>query len=193
MNAFLSFLDSFGLIPDFFSARGIFCAIAWLSTVLAMGLLLISFVADAFGGGDADVGSADGDSGDFTVRATIGFVLGFGWGGFCATQAGLGAIGASFVGLVVGLAMFFIVASTMKFIYSLRSDGTLDYSSLTGCTGTVYVTVPPRGEPGGQVQIAHPSQLITIAAVQEGDEPLPAQTRVIVTTASSGQVTVKAL
>ncbi len=191
--ALLDFLSSLDLIPDFFSARGIFCAIAWLSTFLSLGMLFISFVADVFDGGDMDTGSADGDSGTFSVRACMGFVLGFGWGGFCATQAGLGAIGASLVGIGVGLAMFFMVAAIMRFIYGLRSDGTLDYSTLVGCTGTVYITVQPKGAPGGQVQIAHPSQLITIAAIQEGDMELPAQTRVIVTAATSGQVTVKSL
>ncbi len=191
--ALWDFLDSIDLLPNFFSARGIFCAIAWLSTFLAAGLFLLSLVADVFdGGADGDVG-ADGDTGTFSVRACMGFVLGFGWGGFCATQVGFGAIPASLIGIAVGLAMFFIVAAVMKFIYSLRSDGTLDYSTLTGCTGTVYVTVQPGGQPGGQVQIAHPSQLITIAAVQEGDTPLPAQTRVVVTAATSGQVTVKPL
>ncbi len=189
--ALLDFLESVDLLPDFFSARGIFCGIAWLATFLSLGLLFISFVADAFDGG-AD-GGFDGDADTFSIRACMGFVLGFGWGGYCATQAGLGAIGASLVGIAVGLAMFFIVAAIMKFIYGLRSDGTLDYSTLTGCTGTVYVTVQPHGEPGGQVQIAHPGQLITIAAVQEGDSPLPAQTRVVVTAATSGQVTVKPL
>ncbi len=192
--ALWDFLSSLDLLPDFFSARGIFCAIAWLSTFLSLGLLLISFIADAFdGGADGGDAGADGDTGTFSIRACMGFVLGFGWGGFCATQAGLGAIGASLVGIGVGLAMFFIVAAVMKFIYGLRSDGTLDYSTLTGCTGTVYITVQPKGEPGGQVQIAHPSQLITIAAVQEGETPLPAQTRVVVTAATSGQVTVQAL
>ncbi len=188
--ALLDFLNSVDLLPDFFSARGIFCGIAWLATLLSLGMLLISFVADAFEG-DADAGSLDGDSSHFSLRACMGFVLGFGWGGYSATQMGLGAIGASLVGIGVGLAMFFIVAAIMKFIYSLRSDGTLDYNTLTGCTGTVYITVQPKGEPGGQVQIAHPSQLVTIAAVQEGDTPLPAQTRIIVTAAASGQVTVK--
>lgn len=71
------------------------------------------------------------------------------------------------VGLGVGAVMFVIVAGMMKLIYSLKSDGTLKHDSLVGLTGTVYVTVPPHGEPGGQVQIAHPSQLLTIAAVQE--------------------------
>ncbi len=186
-------LHSVNLLPEFDTARGIFCAIAWISTLLSLGLFLISLFADFDGGDvDGDAGSG-GDTGMFSIRACMGFVLGFGWGGFCASQAGLAAVPAAGVGVLVGLVMFFLVAAMMRFVYSLRSDGTLDYSTLTGHSGTVYVTIPPRGEVGGQVQIAHPNQLITIAAVQEGDSPLPAQTRVVVTAATSGQVTVKPL
>ncbi len=196
LQAIIDTLRSVDLVPDFFSTRGIFCAIAWLSTLLAFGLFILSFFADIFDGGDADMGGdtgADAETGTFSVRACMGFVLGFGWGGFCAAQSGLGPIESSLIGIAVGLVMFFIVAAVMRFIYSLRSDGTLDHSTLTGYTGTVYITVPPAGEPGGQVQIAHPNALITIAAVQEGDTPLPAQTRVVVTAATSGQVTVRPL
>ncbi len=199
MNVTLALFDSLrsvDLMPEFSSARGIFCAIAWISTLLSLGLFVISLVAGVEGdGADGSGGDAgmDGEAGMFSIRACMGFVLGFGWGGFCATQAGVSAIPAALIGVVVGLVMFFIVALLMRFIYSLRSDGTLDYNTLVGCTGTVYVTVPPHGEAGGQVQIAHPNQLITLAAVQEGDSPLLAQTRVTVTAATSGQVTVKAL
>ncbi len=193
LQSVFDFLRSVNLMPDFLSAKGIFCAIAWVSTLLAFGMFIVSFFFDIFdGGADADVGG-DADTGHFSVRACMGFVLGFGWGGFCAAQAGLGSVASSLVGLFVGLVMFFVVGAIMKFIFDLRSDGTLDHSTLTGHTGTVYITVPPHGEPGGQVQIAHPNALVTIAAVQEGDLPLPAQTRVIVTAATSGQVTVKPL
>ena len=190
-----SALREVNLLPEFDTTRGVFCAIAWVATLLSFGLFIISLFAD-FGGGDADAGGdagADGDTGMFSLRACMGLLLGFGWGGYCASQAGMGAVSSSLIGLLVGGVMFFIVAALMKFIYGLRTDGTLDHSTLAGCTGTVYITVPPHGEPGGQVQIAHPNQLITIAAVQQGDTALPAQTRVVVTAATSGQVTVKAL
>ena len=58
-------------------------------------------------------------------------------------------------------------------------------------TGTVYVSIPPHGEPGGQVQVAHPSQMITMPAVQEGDVPLPAMTRIEVVSATTYQLLVR--
>ncbi len=194
IESITSALREVDLLPEFDTTRGVFCAIAWIATLLSLGLFVISLFADF--GSDADAGGdagADGETGMFSLRACMGLLLGFGWGGYCASQSGMTAVPASLIGLLVGGVMFFIVAALMKFIYSLRADGTLDHSTLVGYTGTVYISIPPQGEPGGQVQIAHPSQLVTIAAVQEGDKPLPAQTRVVVTAATSGQVTVKPL
>lgn len=188
-------LHAADLLPDFSSARGVFCAIAWLATLLSLGMMLMAFFADLGGDGGADVpgDAVDGDAGHFSLRAVAGFLLGFGWGGYVAVQSGLGTGVGIAVGFALGAVLFFIVVGIMRFINSLKTDGSLNYASLVGMTGTVYITIPPHGEPGGQVQVSHPSQLITMAAVQKGDAPLPAQTRVIVEEASTFQLTVRAL
>ena len=181
------------LVPSLDSAAGIFCVLVWISTLLALGLFAISFFAD-LGGGDADVsGDLDGDTGHFSVRTIIGFMLGFSWGGFVCIQSGMSTAGSVGVGVLVGLFMFLLIAQLLRFIYGLRSDGSLDYKTLVGMKGTVYVTIPPHGEPGGQVQVAHPSQLVTMQAIQYGDHPLPAQTRIIVTEANTLQLVVRSL
>ncbi len=178
------------LLPDFSSSRGVFCAIAWLSTLISL-VMLVASIFSGFGADDMDV--SDGDTGSFSVRALVGFALGLGWGGFIAIQSGAGVGLAILVGLMLGLIMFFIVAGIMRMIYGLKSDGSLNYESLVGMTGTVYVTIPPRGEPGGQVQVAHPSQMVTMSAVQEGDTPLPTMTRIEVVSASTCQLVVRPL
>lgn len=183
-------LDAASLLPDFDSPLGIFCAIAWIATLISGLTFVIAFIAD-LGGGDMDAGSVDGDTGSFSVQAVMGFVLGFGWGGYLAVLGGAGVGLGIVVGILVGIIMFFVIAGIMKAIYSLKSDGSLKYETLVGMTGTVYVTIPPNGEPGGQVQVSHPSQLITMAAVQEGTEPLPAQTRIEVVAATTYQLTVR--
>lgn len=182
------------LLPDFMSARGVFCAIAWLATLLCVISILFSLFMDFGGDGDIDApgDSVDGDTGAFSIRAFIGFLLGLGWGGYVAVQWGFSTQAAIAIGIALGLIMFFIVAGTMRLIYSLKTDGSLDYSTLVGMSGTVYITIPPHGEPGGQVQVSHPSQLITMPAVQKGDTPLPAQTRIIVEEATTYQLTVRA-
>lgn len=195
MNWVETILKAAQLLPDFNSARGVFCAIAWLATLLSGGIFLLSLFSDIGGDGadSVDGHDTDGDTGLFSVRALIGFMLGFGWGGYIAVlnDSGIG-IGIT-IGLLVGFLMFFLVAGIMRFIYNLKSDGSLDYSTLVGCTGTVYVTIPPHGQPGGQVQVSHPGQMLTMPAIQEGDTPIPAQSRIEVVQASTFQLTVRPL
>lgn len=189
----LNLLKAADLLPHFNSAVGIFCAIAWAATLISLVMFIASAVADVADGADAAdaAGDVDGDAGMFSTRAIIAFILGFGWGGYLTVVNGSGVGMGITVGLLLGILMFVLVAALMKFIYSLKSDGSLKYETLVGMTGTVYVTIPPHGEPGGQVQVSHPSQLITMAAIQEGDTPLPAQTRIEVVQATTYQLTVR--
>ena len=181
------------LMPGFDSARAIFCTIAWSATLLAALLFIISFFTD-FDGGDVDVSVADGaDAGMFSFRAVVGFFLGFGWGGYICQQTVGNSLWSCCAGLAVGIVMFLLVAMLIRMIYALRSDGNIAPASLVGLSGSVYVTIPPHGAPGGQVQVAHPNQLITIAAVQQGGESLPAGTRITVVASAAGQVTVQPL
>lgn len=183
------------LLPHFDSAVGIFCVIAWAATIISIVMFIISAVADVADGADAAdaAGAVDGDAGMFSTRAIIAFILGFGWGGYLTVVNG-NTVGMGItMGLLLGVLMFVLVAFLMRFIYSLKSDGSLKYETLVGLTGTVYVTIPPNGEPGGQVQVSHPGQLLTMAAVQEGDTPLSAQTPIVVTAATPFQLTVRPL
>ncbi len=192
MNAGLydSFL-SFSL--NVTSAEGIFSYIAAISTVFAVLLTVFSLVF----GGDHDIGGSDmdhaGDSdmGIFSLRSVTGFFLGFGWAGLICAGSGLSLAVTLVVSVAVGLATFGVIAVLMRFIYGLRSDGTLKYDSLVGRDGAVYVTIPPAGQSGGQVRVPHTSQLLFLPAVQAGDAPLPANTPVVVVEVNAGILTVK--
>lgn len=197
ISSLYQFSLALNMWPEFSTARGIFCAIAWTATALAVVMFVISMFSDITGGGvdagGADIDTSAGDAGVFSIQAVIGFMLGFGWIGFMGICMGWSVAWSVVAGLVAGVVMFVIVGAIIRFIYSLKSDGTIDYATLVGKEGTVYVTIPPHGEPGGQVQVAHPNQLLTMAAVQEGDDPLPAQTRIVVTAATPLQLTVRRL
>ena len=195
LNSLVHLLRTADLMPDFVSARGIFCSIAWIATILAVISVVMALFTDFDSGGDADMApdAPDADSGPFSVRAIIGFLLGLGWGGYISVQNGLSVVAAITVGLLVGIALFVIVAAIIRLMYSMKSDGTLRYEELKGLHGTVYVTIPPNGEPGGQVQIPHPSQFVTMPAIQYGSTPLPAQSSIVVTDATSTLLTVEAL
>lgn len=172
---------------SFTSAEGIFSYIAIAATVFAFFITVFSFIFDA----DSDVeGGADGELGTFSIRSVIGFFLGFGWGGLISVNHGASPMWATIIGLGAGALMFCIIVIVMRLIYSLRSDGTLKYESLVGMTALVYVTIPPQGKSGGQVKVAHPSQLFYLPAVQTGDTPLPVNTPVVITNVTSGILTV---
>ena len=180
------------LMPGFDSARAIFCTIAWAATLLAALMFVVSFFTDFDGGGDMDAAAGEGaDTGMFSFRAVVGFFLGFGWGGYICQQIAGNVWCSCGVGVGVGVCMFLLVALLIRMIYGLRSDGNIAPESLVGMSGTVYVSIPPHGEPGGQAQIAHPNQLMTVAAIQQGSENLSAGTRIIVTASATGVVTVK--
>lgn len=193
----LADLDTAVFTPDFDTVRGIFCAVAWVSTALAALITVVSLFAGVEADADGDLSAVDSDTGDgdagiFSLRAIVGFFLGMGWGGFIAAAAGLGVWVSCLCGVVAGVAMFFAVAFLIRAIYSLKSEVVFNASSLVGKSGTVYVTIPAKGETGGQVQVSA-GQLVTMAAVQEGDTPLPAQTPIVVTAATPQQLTVKAV
>lgn len=189
----LHVLEAANLLPHFNTPLGVFCAIAWTATLICIVMFIFAAIADMADGADAadEPGAIDGDAGLFSTRAIIAFILGFGWGGYLTVANGGTVTEGILVALAVGIGMFFLVAMLMRFIYGLRSDGTTDYRTLVGMQGTVYVTIEPNGAPGGQVQVNHPSQFITMPAVQDGSEPLPAHTRIEVVEATPTVLTVR--
>ncbi len=186
--AFMSFISEWFDIDFTFGLLGAFSI---FFTVVAGLLMLVSF----FGGGDldGDAGVAGAEGGLFSTRTIIGFFLGLSWGAFVTRAMDMSIIVCLLVGTLCGLATFFVIGVTMRMLLRMHTDGSFKYESLEGMEGEVYLTIPPAGESGGQVQVAHPQQFITIAAMQEGDTAIPAHARVIITKASSTMVTVKAL
>jgi membrane protein implicated in regulation of membrane protease activity len=126
-----------------------------------------------------------GDSSDtseaFSLRAITGFFLGFGWIGAIAISSGSSVIVASLCALAAGATMMFGVTALLRSMKRLRSDGTVKITDAVGATGSVYVTIPPAGAPGGQIQVTFKNRNETMPAVQTGSEALPAGTRVRVT------------
>ncbi len=179
--------------PNFDSAIGIFCSIAWFATIFGGIFFLLTFIGAGIADIGADVDSGHGAGGFFSIHAIIGFLLGLGWGGFICMEQGMDVLSSSFVGLAVGAVMFVIVLMLMRALTRLQVDGNTDMNSLVGLTGTVYVSVPPQGATGGQVQITHPNGMLTLAATQQGDEELKAHIPVVVLESGQQGVIVKAL
>ena len=165
----------------------IFHGIAILSAVV-LGLQMIS--AFLLGDTDTDMGDfADADGldhhdsglGVLSVKSITAFFTGFGWTAIGFVRMGLNMpLVILFAGLI-GLGMMFMIYFLMKSLMKLSDSGTMDYINAVGQPGTIYVTVPPAKEPGGQVETMIQGRLVTAEAIQRGNEPLKPGTKVQVT------------
>jgi hypothetical protein len=116
--------------------------------------------------------------GMLSVRTITGFFFGFGWSGVIALKSGWGLLGALVVACVVGAAFLVGLYGLMRMLFSLRSSGTLDYKNAIGQVATVYVTVPPGFQGGGQVEVLIQGRLQTIACMTAHTSSLPPQSKV---------------
>lgn len=161
-------------------AKQIYYGIGLLSGLLALILAVLSFVGieghDAFDAVD-DFGH-DGGGGIFSVKPLTGFFLGFGWVGGIALDAGLTFPMATLAALAAGAALMSVIIVMVRFMMSLRTDGTMRINDAVGVVGTVYITLPPDRADGGQITLTLGGRRETLAAFQTGDQPLPSGARV---------------
>ncbi|MFA6044049.1 MAG: hypothetical protein WC718_03615 [Phycisphaerales bacterium] len=113
-----------------------------------------------------------------SLQSIVGFLMGFGWGGI----AGLKGFGwpwwqAAMGGVVCGAFMVYLLAITLRAVYSLASSGNVEVWEAVGSEGEVYSNVPVAGDGMGKVKLVVSSRLRTLNAVAAG-EALHTKTRV---------------
>ena len=80
--------------------------------------------------------------------------------------------------LVVGLVFLGMVFYLMRYMYSLREEGTLDYSNAIGEVGNVYLPIPPKRKGMGQVEVLVQGRMRTVRALTDQDKKLGNRTAV---------------
>lgn len=161
----------------------------WTVAIGASVFQLLLFIASMFGGHDfdhsADVGSehaalggAEGAVKVLSVRAMVAFAVGFGWAGVLFVDEGYSLTWTLAIAMSVGLLFMGMIYGVMRFMVSLKADGTLNYANALGLEGKVYVTIPAARTGDGQVEILLQGRLATVAAVTESHQPLPPHTPV---------------
>ena len=172
-------------------------SIFFIIAVVATGVGALLFLLSLFGLGehdlDFDADSGGADVGLLSIKSGIGFFLGFGWGGVLAQGLDWGMAASLAAAFFTGVLMFLIIGISMRFIMSLKSDGTLNYETLKGMTGSVYISIPGNLQRGGQGAIAPPSRLRCLPAVPDWEHSLPTGNTVEVVAVTAGIVTVKPL
>ena len=154
--------------------------------ILSSAVLLIQMIALLLGGAfdvpdlDLDVGEG-GATGMFSIRGIGAFFTGFGWTGAAVLDAGHSLTLATISATVVGVAVLLSFVAMMRWLHSLRSEGTIEYANAIGQIGSVYVPIPPRRQGIGQIEVLVQKRMATVRALSDSEERIENRTAVQVT------------
>lgn len=167
--AFLTSLSAWWEALPF--AKQLFYGIGLLAAFVALLLVILGFIGlehhDAIDGASDDVDHGGG--GIFSVKPLTGFFLAFGWAGGLALDQGWSFPAALAAAIVAGAAVMAIIVTMIRAIYAMRSDGTMRVSEAVGAVGTVYVTLPPSRQSGGQVIVNFSGRQETFGALNTAE------------------------
>lgn len=169
---------------DILTGSQLYWAISIFASVLQVFLLIGAFMGH---GSDFDHGadSHDGSTTDsvkiLSLRILVAFFVGFGWAGVLAQRQGMSAGGIATAAIISGFAFMMLMFVTMRLLMSMRDDGSLHYENAIGIRGQVYVTIPPKREGLGQIEVMLQGRLITASAVTDADRALSPQAGIEIT------------
>lgn len=178
----IDWFNNLGLEYQIFYGIGIF---ALAVTAVQMLMTLIGFDSDGF---DVELGDFDHGSGVglFSSQTLGAFFLAFGWVGAAALKYGASVLLASAIATGFGVASMVAMLLLLRGLLKMQSRGNLDYSSVIGEEGTVYVTIPGDDQDGGgQIQINIQGRLTTASARKKSSGAIKPGERVRVTGVNS--------
>jgi hypothetical protein len=177
----------------------------WFSVPAIAGsaYFLFSLVAGQIGA-DLDLGADVGDAGHghspgaefrtLSLQTLSAFFMGSGWMGLGALRfLDFGYTGATLVAIASGVAVAWLLATTMRSLLKLQSSGNISIASASGCAGSVYIAVPPAGEGSGRVTVVIEGRQREFDAVQRGAEAIASRTpvKVVSVDAQTNTITVE--
>lgn len=145
--------------------------------LIASFALCIQFLLSLFATDDLD-GMHDADTGIWSIRTLTAFFFGFGWAGLWATKRGHELAGSLAIAMIAGVACLVLIYGLVVFLRRLHSDGTQKIENAVGQHGTVYLTVPRRGEGTGQVSVIVQGSLTTYPAITDEHWEIPSHSAI---------------
>ena len=189
-----TFFEWYRELPPYMRAYWTIAIAVSIIFIIQMVLTLIG-LGDTDAGGDmgdfdtggADMGDGNGDTMDtggaiqlFTIRNTVNFLLGVGWGGVCLGSVipnrFLLALAAILCGCIMVCAFIIMYRQLMK----LESNGSYRIEESMGQVCEVYIRIPAKRSGSGKVQISFHGSVQELPAQTEG-EAIPSGTKVRVT------------
>lgn len=136
--------------------------------------LALGFLGGAEVGFEADDIDAGMDSTAafslFSVLSVLAFFMGAGWMGLaCRLTWGMGAALSAAAATGFGTALLLATAWMMHGVRKMTHMPRYELKSAIGRTGRVYLTIPPKGQGQGQIEITVSGRRKIMAAVSSGD------------------------
>jgi len=119
---------------------------------------------------DLTDGAHHGVFGVLSLKALVAFATFFGLAGLASQSGGLGKGPSLAVAIAAGLASVWIVASLMRALSKLQSQGNLDLHNAVGETAEVYVRIPAGRQGVGRVLMNLQGRRVECKAVTQGAE-----------------------
>ena len=130
-----------------------------------------------FSGGDGGDFDADGDIGTdasftlFSLLSIMAFIMGTGWMGLAArVDWDLGRAVSAILSVGFGTTMMLLASGLMFMTRKLNRDVQYDVRTAVGKTARVYLTLPPRGEGEGQIEVSVSGRKKVLPAVSNGGQ-----------------------
>lgn len=122
--------------------------------------------------GDLEIedGESTGSIQVFTVRNLLAFLVGLGWAGLSALDAGHTDLMAIIIGIGVGSAFVVVQVALFYFMSKLSQPNEPSIQSALGEMGTVYLTVPAQKQGIGKVTVVIDGTVRTLSAITHGEE-----------------------
>ncbi|MDR2675847.1 MAG: hypothetical protein LBC18_13535 [Opitutaceae bacterium] len=169
------------ILADWWNSLPLACRIFYgIAVVAALFVTLLTVLSMTGIGDDVELDADIADSGAsfFSTKPLAGFLFAFGWAGGTAISAGLGVVPATLLAIVAGLAVMAAIFWLLQLIQRLKVDGTIRKEDAVGKVVTVYVSVPPGNQGGGQVTVPFDGRTLTLGAMQTGAAPIASGAKV---------------
>ena len=145
--------------------------LALVGTLLFVIRLSIALFAGSDGGDfdvDADIGT-DASFTLFSLLSIMAFIMGTGWMGLAARiDWGLGRAVSAVLAVGFGTTMMLLASGLMYLTRKLNREVQYDLQTAIGKTARVYLTLPPKGEGEGQVEVTVSGRKKVLRAVSTG-------------------------
>lgn len=172
----ISIFDSYNALP---TTMRIYWGIAIAASVVFLIQMVLTFIGigDTDSDFDGDLPSdSDGNTLDtggalslFSVRNVINFLLGFGWGGVCFSDAVQNPLLLGLIALASGCLFVAAFMLMWRQLRKIQTNGNFRIENCVGLTCSVYLRIPAQRGGVGKVQVSNHGSVLEIDAMTAGD------------------------